>query len=221
MPATAKIDLTKEHREEYVAPREPKIVNTRPAHYLALAGRGAPADEEFQKAIGALYSVAFTVKMAKKFAGIDYKVCHLEALWWSSHPGGFLEQPTDSWNWKLLIRVPDFVTKEDVKRAVEALKKRGREGPLERVRIETLREGQCVQALHVGPYDRGRKTIEQMMECAHERGLAWHGRHHEIYLSDPRRVPPKRLRTLLRHPVRKSNTARGLEKRSTAAKRRV
>jgi hypothetical protein len=201
MPTLKKIDLYRQHREEYVAPREPRIVKTKPAHYLALSGRGAPASEEFQKAVGALYGVAFTVKMAKKFAGLDYKVCHLEGLWWSSRKGDFLEQPVDSWNWKLLIRVPDFISDEDLKLAVEALKKKGREGPLERVKLEAIDEGQCVQVLHVGPYDRERKTIERMVECAHAKGLACCGRHHEIYLSDPRRVPPERLRTILRHPV--------------------
>jgi hypothetical protein len=200
MPATPKLDLYKVHKAEYVTPKEPVLIQIKRAEYLAFTGRGAPAGEAFQKAVGALYNVAYTLKMAKKFAGKDYKVCNLEGLWWGEKgTGNFALQPPDTWNWKLLIRVPDFIRAKDLKDTIAALKEKGKETA--DVKLETLAEGQCVQMLHVGPYGNECETISKMIAWAAEKGLSCHGLHHEIYLSDPRRVPPERLRTILRLPV--------------------
>jgi hypothetical protein len=200
MPTTAKLDLYKVHKSEYVTPKEPMLIQTKRAKYLAFTGRGAPAGEAFQKAVGALYNVAYTLKMAKKFAGQDYKVCNLEGLWWGAKEAeDFALQPPDTWNWKLLIRVPDFISAKDLKDTIAALKEKGKETA--DVKLETLAEGQCVQMLHMGPYSTEGETISQMLALAAEKGLSCHGLHHEIYLSDPRRVPPERLRTILRLPV--------------------
>ena len=204
MPTAEKLDLYKLHQAEYIAPRKPALVVTKPAVYLAAAGQGAPASAEFQDKVGAIYSVAFTVKMAKKFAGQDYKVCHLEGLWSMGQSSANMSaQPPETWNWKLLIRVPEFIRSADVKAAIEALAKRGKGlGPAE-VRLEKINEGTCVQMLHVGPYATEEGTIAQMLDFAAQQGLVIHGLHHEIFLSDPRRVPPERLRTILRYPVRR------------------
>lgn len=200
MPTTAKLDLYKVHKSEYVTPKEPMLIQTKRAKYLAFTGRGAPAGEAFQKAVGALYNVAYTLKMAKKFVGQDYKVCNLEGLWWGAKEAeDFALQPPDTWNWKLLIRVPDFISAKDLKDTIAALKEKGKETA--DVKLETLAEGQCVQMLHMGPYSTEGETISQMLALAAEKGLSCHGLHHEIYLSDPRRVPPERLRTILRLPV--------------------
>ena len=202
MPTNAKLDLYKVHKAEYVTPKQPVLIQTQRAKYLELTGRGAPAGESFQKAVGALYNVAYTLKMAKKFAGQDYKVCNLEGLWWGAKEAeDFALQPPDTWNWKLLIRVPDFISPKDLKDTIGALKEKGKPPEIANVKLETLAEGQCVQMLHVGPYGNECETISKMIALAEEKGLSCHGLHHEIYLSDPRRVPPERLRTILRLPV--------------------
>ena len=202
MPAAQKLDLYKLHKAEYVTRKKPELIQTKPAKYLTITGRGAPASELFQKSVGALYAVAYTLKMAKKFAGQDYKVAGLEGLWWGEKQNeDFSAQAPDSWNWKLLIRVPDFIAAQDLKQTIKALKDKGKAPEAADVKLETIREGQCVQILHVGPYSAERETISQMVALARERGLAFRGPHHEIYLSDPRRVPPERLRTILRMPV--------------------
>jgi len=200
-----KLDLYKEHREDYVASRKaPALVEVSAGSYLTISGRGEPGGDVFVARVGALYSVAFTIKMTRKFAGAgDYKVCHLEGLWWGPGKGDFFDLPRDQWRWKLLIRVPDFITPAEIEQARQALAAKGKPPECNEVKLESIAEGLCVQMLHVGPYSTEPQTIRVMWEFAKEDGLSFHGRHHEIYLSDPRRVPPERLRTILRNPVRR------------------
>ncbi|MFQ5807422.1 MAG: GyrI-like domain-containing protein [Phycisphaerae bacterium] len=203
LTVAAKLDLYKEHTEEYVTPKKPVLVDVKPARYLSIVGRGEPGGEAFQAKIGALFAVAFTIKMTRKFAGRDYKVCAPEGLWWSS--GGrldFFREPRDQWNWNLMIRTPEFITDDDLAEALEKLKAKGKGPEVAEVKLVTIEEGRCVQMLHVGRYDREPETVAQMKAFAKENGLFFHGLHHEIYLSDPRRVAPERLRTILRQPVR-------------------
>lgn len=204
MKTEEKIDLYKLHKAEYAAAKKPALVDIKPASYLGIIGQGEPGGTAFTEKIGALYGVAFTIKMTRKFAGQgDYAVSNLEGLWWAGECGGdFARTPKEQWNWKLLIRTPEFVGKEDLAKAVAALVKKGRGAHAEEVTVETLKEGQCVQMLHVGPYDKAGETIAIMQKFVEEKGLEFHGRHHEIYLSDPRRVAPEKLKTILREPVR-------------------
>lgn len=198
-----KLDLYRLHRDEYVTPGKPTLVDVGPARYLVISGQGAPADKAFQDAIGALYNVAFTIKMTQKSTGKDYKVCPLEGLWWCANgEASFNSQDPKSWNWKLMIRVPEFITQKDRDEAVDQLYKKGKPAQVSEVSLETVAEGRCVQVLYVGRYDQETEMIAGMMEFARQQGLAFHGVHHEIYLSDPRRVPAARLRTILRHAVR-------------------
>ena len=202
MPA-GKLDLYQVHAAEYVAPRAPTLVATKPGRYLTIAGSGDPNGPAFGEKAGALYGVAFTVKMARKQAGRDYKVAGLEGLWWGvGHAQWMIEQARASWRWKLLIRVPDFVGAKDVGGAVKALLAKGKGKAVAQVKLETLREGRCVQVLHLGAYADEGPTMDAMLAFAKAQGLRFTGRHHEIYLSDPRRVKPAKLRTILRHPVR-------------------
>jgi len=204
MPAkAAKLDLFKTLKQDYVAPRKPVVVKTSPAKYLAIEGLGKPGGEEFQACIGALYGVAFTIKMTRKFAGQrDYAVSKLEAQWWADGTNDLGRAPMDKWRWKLLIRTPDFIGQQDLDRAKAVLLKRGKGQEVMRVQLETIDEGTCVQMLHVGPYEREGETVAVMRQFAESRHYAFDGRHHEIYLSDPRRVPPERLKTILREPVK-------------------
>jgi hypothetical protein len=205
MSKTEKIDLYKQHKDEYAAPAKPVLIEAKPARYLAVAGEGEPGGQAFQERIGALYSMAFTIKMTRKFEGReDYVVCKLEALWWlKDGSDDFSKAPRDQWQWKLLIRTPEFIAPADLDRAVAVLTGKGKSPTVKEVRLETIEEGRCVQMLHVGPYDREGETIAKMLAFAEKQGLQRHGLHHEIYLSDPRRVPPERLKTILRLPVAK------------------
>ena len=198
-----KIDLYKLHKEDYVSPRKPALLVLKPITYLAIDGQGEPGGASFTDRIGALYAMAYTVKMTRKFGGQqDYSVCKLEAQWWG--PTGdpdFAHLPKEEWCWKLMIRTPDFVARGELEQAVAVLAKRGKSASVKEVRLETIAEGQCVQMLHVGPYDREGDTIAIMQAHAEKHGFRFQGRHHEIYLSDPRRVEAERLKTILREPL--------------------
>lgn len=169
---------------------EPALVRCPPTKVLAVAGEGAPESAAFQVAIKALFGVGYTIKLARKKAQrADVKLGPLEGLW------SDIDAPRDRWRWKLVMSVPGDVTAAEVK-AARAQKKI--EAP---VALETLREGAAVEALHVGPYATEPLTIHAMRAFMAEHGLRAHGLHHEIYLGDPRRTAPARLKTILRQPV--------------------
>jgi hypothetical protein len=202
MKTREQIDLYKLHKNEYAAPKQPVLLDIKPATYLAIEGQGTPGGEVFTAGIGALYGVAFTLKMTWKFAGKqDYAISKLEGQWWCDSSDGFAHVPRERWRWNLLIRTPDFIKLPDLDQAVALLLKRGKGADVKRVRLESLADGLCVQMLHVGPYENEHESIALMQALAEKKGLRFHARHHEIYLSDPRRVPPERLKTILRHPV--------------------
>jgi hypothetical protein len=202
-----KLDLVKEHKDEYSQPKKPKLIETKPGKYLSVDGSGQPGGEVFQAKVGALYGMAYTLKFQSKFAGRDYTVCKLEGIYGigGQTAADFDTLPPEQWKWRLMIRVPEFITKRHIASAVKALREKGKEGDFEDVVLETIDEGPCVQMLHVGPYDAEQETIEQMQAFADEQGLEPHMWHHEIYLSDPRRIPPEKLKTILRMPVRTSS----------------
>ncbi len=200
MKTTPKLDLYKLHKDEYVAPRRPVLLQVKPAQYLSIKGQGAPGGERFTACIGALYGMAFTIKMTRKFAGKgDYAVCKLEGQWFFD--GDVAKIPKAQWKWKLLIRTPDFIAEADRKQAVATLLKKGKSREVKGVKLETIDEGRCVQMLHVGLYEKECETIALMRSFAENKGFKLIGPHHEIYLSDPRRVPPARLKTILREAV--------------------
>ncbi len=201
-PADNVLDLYKLHKDEYVTPDSPVLVDVGKGHYLSITGQGAPGGPTFGRKVGLLYGAAFAVKMRSRSAGRDYSVAPMEGLWWGSKKGhDFMDEPRETWNWKLLIRVPEFITDKDVSAAIGAGAGQGT-GGMQEVKLETLAEGRCVQVLHVGPYDQEDATIAAMMDFAKEKGLTINGPHHEIYLSDPNRTEPAKLRTILRQPVR-------------------
>ena len=200
-----KIDLYKLHRDQYVTPKKPVLVTMEEGTYLTISGRGAPGGPEFTDKIGALYGAAFTIKMTRKFAGLqDYVIGKLEAQWWlDGESCDFANAPKEKWNWRLMIRTPSFVKQEDLTDAARKLIEKGKAPGAGQVKLESIAEGLCVQMLHVGPYEEERRSISVMSAFVEQQGLALHGRHHEIYLSDPRRIAPEKLKTILRLPVRK------------------
>lgn len=181
------------------------VVDVPVLRYLMIDGHGDPNTPVFEQATAALYPLAYRLKFASKSTlGRDYVVMPLEGLWWAPDMAAFTDARDKSrWDWTLMIMVPDWVDDDMVARAVEDVAaKAGGPGRLRDVRLQSLAEGRCVQTLHVGPFDAEAETLRRMHEeVIPGLGLRMTGRHHEIYLSDARRVAPDRLRTILRQPV--------------------
>jgi hypothetical protein len=197
-----KVDLTKEYKSYYTAKTTPEIVEIEEGQFLTIEGKGAPGGEEFQAKVSALYSLAYGVKNICKREGRDFVVPKLEGLWWVDSDKPALEVPREKWRWKLLIRMPEFVTYEMVEKArKEVIKKKSIE-IVKEIRFEKMKEGKCVQILHIGPYSTESESIEKMKKLMEDRNLVENGPHHEIYLSDPRRIAPEKMKTILRQPVK-------------------
>ncbi len=198
-----KVDLMKQWRHLYQpSAKEVVAVEMPPMNFLMVDGRGDPASgPEFQEAMGALYAVAYTVKFARKKAGKapDYGVMPPEALWWTER-GEFDMTRREQWRWTLMIAQPEFISPEEVEEAkAEVAGKKNLPAAL-RVRLERFEEGQAAQIMHLGPYWEEPATIGRLHEFIAAQGGQPCGKHHEIYLSDPRRSAPEKLKTVLRQP---------------------
>lgn len=199
------IDLKKTLKPYYTAGAKPIILDIPPLGALMVDGRGDPGAPAFQEAVGSLYSVAYTLKFAfKKDRAIDYPVMALEGLWWADDIGDFRAGRRENWKWTLFIVLPDIVTEKDVARAVETVKKKAKFAGFPNLRFDRFAEGRAAQILHVGPYAAEGPTIERLHRFVEEQGYRLRGHHHEIYLGDPRRAAPDKLRTIIRQPVEKA-----------------
>ncbi len=197
-----KINFVKEYKQYYTAKNTTSVVEFGKVPYLSIQGKGEPAGEVFTKAIEALYPLAYGVKNIYKKEGQDFGVPKLEGLWWVKSNKPALEVPRSKWYWKLLIRMPDFVTPEIAKEAKEnVIKKKGLE-LIKEINFETINEGKCIQIMHIGPYATEPETIEKMKNYMKENSFVENGLHHEIYLSDPRKTVPEKMKTILRQPVK-------------------
>ncbi len=200
-----KFDLRKELKAYYSPREKPEIVNVPELTYLAYTGRGEPGGEAYSEALGALYATAYTLKFASKKKGRDFTVMTLEGLWWWDDPGiiNLEDAPSrDTWNWTSMILVPDFITAamfEEVK--PDLIEKKGR--AVEKVKLERIHEGLSAQMLHVGPFSDEPRSQKILHGFVAENGYRLRGRHHEIYMSDPRRTPQEKWKTILRHPIEK------------------
>lgn len=206
-------DYKKEYKEFYMPKNKPGIVDVPAMNYIAVRGKGDPNDEngEYKQSIGLLYAIAFTIKMSKmgshKIEGyFDYVVPPLEGFWWQEGVQGIDYTHKENFRWISLIRLPDFATKADFDWTIaEATAKKKTD--FSKVEFFTYTEGLCVQCMHLGSYDDEPSTIEILHKYAAENGYAINitdsRRHHEIYLSDARRVPPERRKTVIRIPIRK------------------
>jgi hypothetical protein len=207
MTSMAKLDMKKELKELYSAPTHPVLVEVPPLRYAMIDGRvpeGAkePGDDPgFGTAIGALYGISYTLKFQGKADGRDHVVMPLEGLFWTGPDGGLVLEEATSMSWTLMIAQPDWVTEADVAAARTRLATADRLPADLVVRLETLREERAAQVLHVGPYAAEPPTIEKLHAFIDEMGLEPTQKHHEIYLSDPNRTAPERLRTIIRQPV--------------------
>ena len=199
-----KYDVRKQFKELY-APRarDFEVVTVPPLKYLMLDGQGNPGTAPaYAAALEALYSVSYAVKFASKHAGRDYVVGPLEGLWTADDPGAFTRGDKDSWKWTMMIPQPDWITAADVRDGIAKAAAKKVSG-LDKLRLETLDEGLSVQILHIGSYDDEAPTLHRLHTgFMPANGFGFAGPHHEIYLSDARRVAPEKLKTILRQPVK-------------------
>lgn len=205
-------DYKKEYKEFYMPPKKPTIVDVPKMNYIAVRGQGNPNEEdgEYKKAIELLYGIAFTIKMSykgtHKIEGyFQYVVPPLERFWWQDNVIGIDYSQKEKFQWIAVIRLPDFVTKEEFGWAVEEATKKKKED-FSKVEYFTYKEGMCVQCMHIGSYDEEPLTVEKMHAYMEEQGyevdITEERLHHEIYLSDPRRTSEEKLKTVVRHPIK-------------------
>ena len=170
--------------------------------YLTIEGKGEPAGELFVGKVEALYPLAYGIKKVCKEQEKDFGVPKLEGLWWVEGDTPALEIPRSEWHWKLLIRMPEFVTREMVLSIQPEVAKKKKNDLIQKISFEKILEGKCVQIMHIGPYSTEPETINTLIAFMVESGLSVNGLHHEIYLSDPRKTEPLKMKTVIRYPVK-------------------
>lgn len=206
-------DFKKEYKEFYMPKSKPEIVTVPKMNYIAVRGKGNPnvEDGEYKKSIELLYGIAYTIKMSKKgdhkIEGyFDYVVPPLEGFWWQDDVDGIDYSHKENFQWISVIRVPDFVTKADFDWAIEEATRK-KKMDFSKVEFLEIEEGLCVQCMHSGSYDDEPATIAAMdkfiADNGYENDISDTRRHHEIYLSDARKVAPEKLKTVIRHPIKK------------------
>ncbi len=207
-----KTDFKKELKDYYsgVSAKEFSIVDVPPLKFLMIDGQGYPGtSQEYQDALQTLYPLSYTLKFMGKKKGKDYVVMPLEGLWWADNMSvfstEFFEKNKDAWKWTSMIMQPDFITQEMVDKVVEEVKEKKDPPALSKARFETFTEGLSAQILYFGSYSEEGPTIERMHKNIKDQGYELRGKHHEIYLSDPRRTKPERLKTIIRQPIEKKS----------------
>lgn len=200
----AKLDLKRKYRELYnPSSKECSIVEVPELQFLMINGAGDPnTSAAYAEAIEALYAMSYTLKfISKEKASVDYTVMPLEGLWWIPNMAEFSMEDKSAWEWTAMMVQPEHITADLVATATEEARRKKDPPALDRVRFERYREGLAVQIMYFGPYADEAPTIERLHQCAIDRGYQLRGKHHEIYLSDPRRTAPENLRTVIRQPV--------------------
>ena len=212
-------DYKKEYKEFYMPKKKPGIVEIPKMNYIAVRWQGNPNDEdgEYKKSIGLLYAIAFTIKMSYKGTHkidgyFEYVVPPLEGFWWQENTQGIDYNRKEDMHFISVIRLPDFVTKDDYNWAVDEATKKKKQN-FSRVEFLTYDEGICVQCMHIGSYDSEPETVDLMHKYMEENGyeldITDSRRHHEIYLNDPRRCDVNKLKTVIRHPIKSKENDNG------------
>ena len=207
-------DYKKEYKEFYMPKNKPEIVKIPPMNYVAVRGKGNPnvAGGDYQQAISILYAVAYTLKMSYKTGYkiegfFEYVVPPLEGFWWQDNVTGFDYSNKDAFNWISVIRLPDFISKRDFDWAVQTATQK-KKMDCSSAEFLTIDEGLCVQIMHLGSFDSEPATVALMENYLKEQGfvndLNEQRLHHEIYMSDARRVAPEKWKTVIRHPIKKA-----------------
>ncbi|MCW4013469.1 MAG: GyrI-like domain-containing protein [Candidatus Bathyarchaeota archaeon] len=198
----SKVDLSRELKDVYKAKKEPALIDVPVGKFLAIDGTGDPNGEEYQEAMMALYGSAYTLKFHYNTLGSDFKVMALEGLWWIENGVFDMNNPAprENWRWTSMIRVPNYVTQKEFDVVLPAIiEKRGEK--VKEVRLMEFDEGLSAQIMHIGPYSEETPTINRLHNWVTEQGYRLRDKHHEIYMSDPRRTAPEKLKTIIRHPV--------------------
>lgn len=203
----SKIDHKKEMKDFYnSSPKEPKFVDLPKLNYLMIDGKGDPnTAQEYKDAIETLYPVAYAIKFAikKGIEAIDYSVMPLEGLWWVEDMSDFSTEKKNDWLWTAMIMQPEFVTRKHYKSALEAVENKKNPAALDKIRFEEYAEGFSAQIMHIGPYAEEGPAIQKLHSFITGNNCDLRGKHHEIYLSDPRRADPSKLKTIVRQPAGK------------------
>jgi hypothetical protein len=203
-----KIDFKKVLKHLYnPSAKEVVIVDVPKMNFAMVDGIGDPGNAEFMAATEALYSVSYTLKFMIKNgpakSAVDYGVPPLEGLWWADDMKAFRLGKRDEWKWTLMIMQPEFITKTVFKEALERAKEKKGFPAIDDIRFESFKEGKSAQIMHIGPYAEEAPTIEKIHAFAKDNGYALTGKHHEIYLSDPRKAKPEKMKTVIRQPMKK------------------
>lgn len=200
-----KYDYKKELAVLYNPPKKAfTFVDVPAMNFLSIEGHGDPNNSlDYQEVVSTLYSVSYTLKFALKGQGIDFGVAPLEGLWWMENMAEFSLERKQDWDWTMMIMQPDFVTAEQVEDACNQAAKKKELSALPRLRFESFHEGLSIQTMYLGAYADEGPTIAQMHAHLFSQGYETGGKHHEIYLSDPKRTAPEKLKTIIRQPVKK------------------
>ena len=202
----SKVDFKKTLKQFYIPPKEFVMVDVPEMQFVMVDGHGDPnTAQEYQDAVEALYSVAYKMKfISKKNLEKDYTVPPLEGLWWAEDMATFSNREKSEWDWTMMIMTPEWISVEIFDEAIKQVRKAKDPASLDKVRLERYHEGLSVQIMHIGSYDdEGPILVQMHSDFIPKNGFVENGKHHEIYLSDPRRVAPEKLKTVLRQPVRK------------------
>jgi hypothetical protein len=198
-----KIDLKKELKNLYnPSAKEVTVINVPAMNFLLINGEGAPTSPQYSEAVEALFRVAYTLKFTiKKSKGIDYAVMPLEGLWWVDDMNKFSADRKEEWKWTAMIMQPEYVSADEVKVAVEQVKKKKNPTALPKVRFESFKEGTAAQIMYVGPFSAEGTTITKIHAYIQNSGHILSGKHHEIYLNNPSTTAPEKLKTIIRQPM--------------------
>ncbi|MGL4847540.1 MAG: GyrI-like domain-containing protein [Clostridium sp.] len=198
-----KVDLKKVDKELFnVKKGEFKKVYCDKAYYIAIDGMGNPNEnEEYLNKVVSLYKIAYGVKMEYKKNGKDFVVMPLSGLWWSDDYRNFIQDKKEEWKWTMMIQLPEFVEKEDIEKRKKALEKDELYKYIREVRHVEYTEGEAYETLYIGPYSEEGETVQKLHEEIIENGYKLRGKHHEIYLSDPRKTAKEKLKTIIRQGI--------------------
>jgi hypothetical protein len=201
--ASEKIDLYKIYGDEYIAPKKPIFIRNLSARFLTITAKGIPGGDNFLARIESLYVMALTIRKEMKQSGLEYDLFVSEAQLWGTKKGtDFLAEPPDTWNSKILVRVPHLVDEDIRMTTIMNLMDQGQDPTISEVKLETIKEGLCIQLLQKGPIIDMTQSMEKVMTFAQAENVHPHTPYHQIYLTDPRKVAPDKMQTILRIPVR-------------------
>lgn len=202
----SKTEFKKQYGQLYFpGHKEFSIIDVPPMNFIMIDGHGNPNNNpQYNDIIQALYSAAFTLKFAMKPKGHEFTVAPLEGLWWMENMAEFSVENKDRWDWTMMIMQPEFVTSALVEQVLKEIERKKSIPELSRMRFETYQEGLCVQIMYFGVYADEGPAIARMHAYIAENGYVTNGKHHEIYIGDPRKSAPEKLRTVIRQPIRKT-----------------